>query len=50
MELVSDGGRVESRFHLFGDSVSVSARQVHGLHPTYHRHRDHFGRTHRTPR
>jgi hypothetical protein len=26
MELVSDLGRVESRFSLFGDSVSVSAR------------------------
>jgi hypothetical protein len=36
--LVSDMGRVESR-------VSVSARQVHGLHRTYHRHRNRFGRT-----
>jgi hypothetical protein len=26
MELVSDEGRVESRFSPFGDSVSVSAR------------------------
>jgi hypothetical protein len=26
MELVSDVGHVESRFSLFGDSVSVSAR------------------------
>jgi hypothetical protein len=43
--LVSDMGRVESRFNPFGDSVSVSARQVHGLHRTYHRHRNHFGRT-----
>jgi hypothetical protein len=43
--LVSDMGRVEFRFSLFGDSVSVSARQVHGLHRTYHRHRNHFGRT-----
>jgi hypothetical protein len=43
--LVSDMGRVESRFSPFGDSVSVSARQVHGLHQTYHGHRNHFGHT-----
>jgi hypothetical protein len=43
--LVSDMGRVESRFSPFGDSVSVSARQVHCLHRTYNRHRNHFGRT-----
>jgi hypothetical protein len=43
--LVSDMGRVESHFSPFVDSVSVSARQVHGLHRTYHRHRNHFGRT-----
>jgi hypothetical protein len=45
MELVSDVGRVESRFSSFGDSVSVSARLEHGLHPTYHRHRNCFGHT-----
>jgi hypothetical protein len=45
MELVSDVGRVESRFSPFGDSVSVSARLEHGLHRTYHRHRNHFGRS-----
>jgi hypothetical protein len=43
--LVSDMGRVEFRFSPFGDSASVSARQVHGLHQTYHRHRNHFGHT-----
>jgi hypothetical protein len=43
--LVSDMGRVESHFSPFGDSVSVSARQVHGLHRTYHRHRNRFRRT-----
>jgi hypothetical protein len=43
--LVSDLGRVEFRFSPFGDSASVSARQVHGLHQTYHRHRNRFGRT-----
>ena len=29
-------GHVESRFDPFGDSVSVSARLVHGLWQTYH--------------
>jgi hypothetical protein len=43
--LVSDMGRVEFRFSPFGDSVSVSAREVHDLHRTYHRHRNRFGRT-----
>jgi hypothetical protein len=43
--LVSDMGRVESRFSPFGDNVSVNARQVQGLHQTYHRHRNLFGRT-----
>jgi hypothetical protein len=45
MELLVDMGRVESRFSPFGDSVSVSARQVDGLHRTYDRHRNRFGRT-----
>jgi hypothetical protein len=45
MELVSDVGRVESRFSPFGDSVSFGARLEHGLHRTYHRHRNRFGRT-----
>jgi hypothetical protein len=43
--LVSDMGRVESRFSPFGDSVSVNARQVQGLRRTYHRHRNCFGHT-----
>jgi hypothetical protein len=42
MELVSDVGRVESCFSPFGDNVSVSPRLEHGLHRTYHRHRNHF--------
>jgi hypothetical protein len=45
MELVSDVGRVESRFSPFGDSLSVSASLEHGLHRTYHRHRNRFGRS-----
>ena len=31
MELLGDVGLVQSRFGPFGDSVSVSARYVHGL-------------------
>jgi hypothetical protein len=34
MELLGDVCHVESRFALFGESVSVSARQVHGLRQT----------------
>jgi hypothetical protein len=30
MELLVDVGHVETRFFLFGDSVSVGARKVHG--------------------
>jgi hypothetical protein len=45
MELLGDLGHVASRFGPFGDSVSVSARQVHGLRQMYHRLRNHFGRT-----
>jgi hypothetical protein len=45
MELISFVGRVEFRFSPFGDGVNVTAREVHGLHRIYHRHRNHFGRT-----
>jgi hypothetical protein len=45
MELLSDVGHVKSHFGLFGDSVSVGARLVHGLCQTYHKLRNHFGRT-----
>jgi hypothetical protein len=45
MELLCDLGCVESRFGLFGVSVSVGARCVHGMRQTYHRHGNHFGRT-----
>jgi hypothetical protein len=47
MELLGDMDRVESRFSLFGDVVSVSVRKLHGLRQTYHRHRNCFGRTRR---
>jgi hypothetical protein len=45
MELLGDVGQVEPHFGLFGDSVSVSVILEHGLPRTYHRIRNHFGRT-----
>ena len=45
MELLGDVGLVEPRIRLFGDSVSVAARYVHGLRQTYHTLRNHFART-----
>ena len=43
MELLGDEAQVESRFGLFGYSVSICARSVHGLCQTYHRLRNCFG-------
>ena len=43
--LLGDVGDVEPRFSPFGDRVSVGARYMHGLHKTYHRLRNRFGRT-----
>jgi hypothetical protein len=34
MELLGDVGHVEPRFGLFGDSITVGARKVHGLRQT----------------
>jgi hypothetical protein len=45
MELLGDVGHVESHFGLFGDSISVSAREVHNLRQPFHRLRNHFGHT-----
>jgi hypothetical protein len=45
MVLLGDEALVDAHFDLFGDSVSVSARQVHGLCQTYLRIRNPFGRT-----
>jgi hypothetical protein len=45
MELLGDMCHVESRFGPFGDSVSVGARLEDGLCQTYHKLRNHFGRT-----
>jgi hypothetical protein len=46
MGLLGEVGHVESRFGLFGDSVSVGARLVHGLRRMFHRLKNRFGRTH----
>jgi hypothetical protein len=45
MVLLGDEAQMEARFGAFGDSVSFSARKVHGLHPIYHSLRNRFGRT-----
>jgi hypothetical protein len=45
MDLLGDIGHVESCFNPFGDNGTVSARWVHCLFQTYHRHRIRFGRT-----
>jgi hypothetical protein len=45
IELLADVDHVESHFGPFGDSVSVSAREVHGLRQMYHRLRNCFGHT-----
>ena len=50
MVLLGDVAHVESCFGLFGDSVRVSARLVHGLHQTYHRLRHILDAPDGTPR
>jgi hypothetical protein len=45
MELLGNVSHLESRFSLFGDGVSVGAREVHGLRQMYHRLKNHFGHT-----
>jgi hypothetical protein len=45
MELLGDVCHVESHLFLFGDSISVGARLVHGFLQTYHQLRNHFGHT-----
>jgi hypothetical protein len=37
MVLLGDEAQVKARFGPFEDSVNLDARQVHGLHRTYHR-------------
>jgi hypothetical protein len=45
MALLGDVGHVVSGLGLFGDSVSVGARQLHDLRQTYLRLKNHFGCT-----
>ena len=45
MELLGDMGHVEYVLFPIGDSDSVRARSVQGLLNTYHRLKNHFGRT-----
>jgi hypothetical protein len=45
MVLLGDVAQVEARLGLFGDYANPDARQVHGLHQTYHMLGNHFGCT-----
>jgi hypothetical protein len=45
MEFPGDVTHVESHFGPFQGGVSIGARLVHHLRQTYHRVRNHFGRT-----
>jgi hypothetical protein len=38
MVLLGNVGQVEARFSLFGDSINLGARLVHGLRRMYHGH------------
>ena len=49
MQLLGDVGHLDSHFFLFGDSVSVDARQVHGLREMYHRLRKSFSMHSKVP-
>ena len=43
--LIANVGQEESRLDPFGDSVSLGARYVHGLHQMYHGRGNRFGHT-----
>ena len=45
MVLQGEEAHVKAQFCLFGDSASLDARQVYGLHGTYHILKNQFGRT-----
>ena len=45
IELLDHVCHMESRFNLFGDSVSLGARLVHDLRIMHHRLRNHYGST-----
>jgi hypothetical protein len=44
---LGDEAQVEAHFGPIGDSANLDTRLVHGLCQTYHRLRNHFGRTRR---
>jgi hypothetical protein len=45
MELLGDMSQMEACFGLYGDSVNLDTRSVHGLRRMYHGHANHFGCT-----
>jgi hypothetical protein len=45
MGVLGDEAQVEAWFGPFGDSATLDARLVHGLHQTYHRLRNSIGGT-----
>jgi hypothetical protein len=45
MGLLGDEAQVKARFGTFGDSATLDARMVDGLHRTYHRLRNSIGGT-----
>jgi hypothetical protein len=45
MVLLGDEAQLEAHFGPFGDSSNLDVRFVHGLHRTYYRLRNNFGRT-----
>jgi hypothetical protein len=45
MVLLDDEAQVEAHFCPFGDSANLDARCVHYVRQTYHRLKNHFGRT-----
>jgi hypothetical protein len=45
MVLLGDKAQVEAHLSLFGHSANLDTRWVYGLRRTYHRLKNHFGRT-----
>jgi hypothetical protein len=45
MVLLGDEAQAKAHFGPFEDSANLDARQMHGLHQTYHRLGNHFTHT-----
>jgi hypothetical protein len=45
MVLLGDEAQVDACFDPFRDRANPNTRKVHGLRQTYHRLKNHFGRT-----